>query len=73
MSSLICDGSNALSKAQEDCDSIGLLLDCFAHITRPLTARGYGKMGSRGSISRYLLSKGLHIETICSIMFSFFK
>ena len=72
VTSMICDGSKALTKAQEDCVGIQHLLDCFAHISRPLSTRGYGKMGSRGSVARYLVSHGIHIDKIISIMFDFF-
>ena len=48
--SVLCDGALALSAAQRITDGINFILDCFAHISRPLSARGTGQNGSRGSI-----------------------
>ena len=72
VTSMICDGAKALTKAQENCHGIRYILDCFAHISRPLSTRGYGTSGSRGSVARYLVSHGTHIDKIVSIMFDFF-
>ena len=72
VTSMICDGAKALTKAKENCKVIRHLLDCFAHISRPLRSRGYGNSGLRGSVARYLVSHGTHIDKIISIMFDFF-
>ena len=72
VTSMICDGSKALTKAKDHCKEDLNLLDCFAHISRPLRSRGYGNSGARGSVARYLVSHGTHIDLIISIMFDFF-
>ena len=69
--SILCDGAIALKTAIKELDGSVDVLDCFAHISRPLSRNKSNRGGTRGSIARYLLSKGFGIDTIVSIMCDF--
>lgn len=65
----LTDGSKALKNAITSLNMTAK--DCFSHLGRPLGSRGSGKHGTNGSLSRYLLDRGVSLSIINHILHIF--